>query len=168
MAIPNLPNHKKIHEGYNLLYQFTHHRIRYEFNDFVEHYLAFLFVPTLSLIAFLLLARVGLFNRIIPASTLEWFFIIAISTLMLWIYLCASDPGYVLDGHHRLKPYPFLNSDLKRSYKDIMEGQKIMLTTICPTCEIERPNRCKHCIKCGDCIYRMDHHCKVYWWLDDV
>lgn len=155
-----MANHKELVNSYNLLYRFTYRRLWYEMDDFVEHYLAFLFVPALALLALILLARVGLFNRIIPASTLEWFFILALITLMLWVYLCGSDPGTVLDGHHRLKSYSFVNADIKKNYAEIMEGHKFMSTTICPTCEIERPNRCKHCMKCGDCVYRMDHHCR--------
>ena len=119
-----------------------------------------MFVPTLALMALVLLGEVGLFNGVIPAAPIEAFFILAVLTLLLWLYLCGSDPGTVLDGRQNLKPYSFNNTDLRRNYVEIMEGSKLMVTSVCPTCEIERPNRCKHCIKCDACVYRMDHHCR--------
>ena len=143
-----------------LLKRFTRHRLSYELSDLFDHYLAFMFVPTLALMALVLLGEVGLFNGVIPAAPIEAFFILAVLTLLLWLYLCGSDPGTVLDGRQNLKPYSFNNTDLRRNYVEIMEGSKLMVTSVCPTCEIERPNRCKHCIKCDACVYRMDHHCR--------
>ncbi len=161
LAIPNNPHIQSIEATYALLNKFSHHRIRYEIEDLIDRYLAFLFVPLLSIVALILLSEVGLFSGIVSASVLETFFILAVITLLLWVYLCGSDPGSVLDGHQNLKHYWFLNADLKHSYEEIMDGTRLMTHTICPTCEIERPNRCKHCLKCDDCIYRMDHHCEL-------
>ncbi|KNB45923.1 palmitoyltransferase [Blastocystis sp. subtype 4] len=164
LAIPNNPHIQSIEATYALLNKFSHHRIRYEIEDLIDRYLAFLFVPLLSIVALILLSEVGLFSGIVSASVLETFFILAVITLLLWVYLCGSDPGSVLDGHQNLKHYWFLNADLKHSYEEIMDGTRLMTHTICPTCEIERPNRCKHCLKCDDCIYRMDHHCR---WINN-
>lgn len=52
-----------------------------------------MFVPTLALMALVLLGEVGLFNGVIPAAPIEAFFILAVLTLLLWLYLCGSDPG---------------------------------------------------------------------------
>ena len=159
MSLPNNPNIHSIEAVHALLFKFSHHRFRYEMDDLIDRYLALLFVPLLSLVAIILLSEVGLFSGIVPSSILESFFILAIITLLLWLYLCGSDPGSVLDGHQHLRHYAFVNMDLKHNYEEIMDGTRFMTHSICPTCEIERPNRCKHCLKCDDCIYRMDHHC---------
>ena len=149
-----------------LLKRFTRHRLSYELSDLFDHYLAFMFVPTLALMALVLLGEVGLFNGVIPAAPIEAFFILAVLTLLLWLswngMLLVGINGhvYLLDGRQNLKPYSFNNTDLRRNYVEIMEGSKLMVTSVCPTCEIERPNRCKHCIKCDACVYRMDHHCR--------
>lgn len=29
----------------------------------------------------------------------------------------------------------------------------------CTVCKLDRPQRCKHCTKCGTCVLKMDHHC---------
>lgn len=74
-----------------LLKRFTRHRLSYELSDLFDHYLAFMFVPTLALMALVLLGEVGLFNGVIPAAPIEAFFILAVLTLLLWLYLCGSD-----------------------------------------------------------------------------
>lgn len=29
----------------------------------------------------------------------------------------------------------------------------------CTVCKLDRPQRCRHCTKCGTCVLKMDHHC---------
>lgn len=36
-------------------------------------------------------------------------------------------------------------------------------TSLCPDCEIIRTGRSRHCIDCGHCVERFDHHCP---WLN--
>ena len=32
-------------------------------------------------------------------------------------------------------------------------------TSLCPDCQIIRSGRSRHCIVCGQCVERYDHHC---------
>jgi len=69
--------------------------------------------------------------------------ILDISSLLLHLTLSCKDPGYIKN--------------------DGLEFMKLLETfdahSLCPECEIIRTGRSRHCIVCGICVDRYDHHC---------
>ncbi|NXW57450.1 ZDHC4 palmitoyltransferase, partial [Eurystomus gularis] len=63
--------------------------------------------------------------------------------------LCSrSDPGVITKSNHALlvKIYAY-------------DGVLFQEGIVCPTCNVEKPARSKHCSLCGGCVHRFDHHC---------
>ncbi|NWX18707.1 ZDHC4 palmitoyltransferase, partial [Aegotheles bennettii] len=63
--------------------------------------------------------------------------------------LCSrADPGIITKSNHAslVKVY---------AYDDVLFPKGI----VCPTCNMEKPARSKHCSVCGACVHRFDHHC---------
>ena len=154
----------KLQKTYRLLSLFQHHRVLYEWYDFIEHYLAFLLIPTLAVIGIFGMAEIGLFSSPIFHPFSDYLFLLFISIITLWLYLCVADPGRVVDSRGNLVNLPLTNIDLHQAYNEVMKGEKQAVGSMCPTCEIERIDRCKHCSKCDVCIVRIDHHCR---WLNN-
>ena len=149
---------------FRLLRQFQYHRILYEFQDFLDHYFAFLLFPCVLLLGLFVLTFLGMFA---VSSLSTWSTVYVFLTALnfaLWIYLAHSDPGRVVDSRGKLQPSPFSNVDLKQTYVEIMAGERMATEGLCSTCEIERIRRCKHCSRCNTCVFRMDHHCG---WLNN-
>eukprot|EP00079_Xenopus_tropicalis_P008905 XP_002932482.1 PREDICTED: probable palmitoyltransferase ZDHHC4 [Xenopus tropicalis] len=74
---------------------------------------------------------------------------ICISVNLYFFYrCCAADPGIV-------------NKKNEASYVQLYEYDCILFhpEQQCPTCQITKPARSKHCRVCGCCIHRFDHHC---------
>ena len=150
---------KRLERVQTLLDSFLFHRILYEMKDVVNHYLAFTFIPLLGLLGIVVMGQFLVTSSAVPALTSELFLGLTLIVLVLWIYLCASDPGYVVDHKGHFQNIGVTNVDLHKRYEMIMSGEHFMQNAVCATCEIERPDRCKHCTKCGVCVMRMDHHC---------
>ena len=87
------------------------------------------------------------------------FFALCLLTFCLWIYLIFSDPGHIVDKYHRPLASIENAQRFKSAYEEVMKGQSYNTKMLCATCEIERPNRSKHCIICDTCVLKMDHHC---------
>ena len=64
-------------------------------------------------------------------------------TLVLHIWLASTDPGYIRkDDLTFIKLLETINPEI-----------------LCPDCQVIRPPRSRHCILCGQCVDRYDHHC---------
>ncbi|NWS75044.1 ZDHC4 palmitoyltransferase, partial [Crotophaga sulcirostris] len=68
-------------------------------------------------------------------------------TITLTVFL-VSFTGIITKSNHAslVKVY---------AYDDVLFRKGIM----CPTCNLEKPARSKHCSLCSVCVYRFDHHC---------
>ncbi|CBK22054.2 uncharacterized protein [Blastocystis hominis] len=143
-------NVRNLRKTLRLLRQFQYHRILYEFQDFINHYFAFLLFPCVLILGLFVLSFLGMFA--VPSlSTPSTLYVFAtIINFLLWIYLSFSDPGWAVDSRGKLQASPFSN--------------RVSTEGLCSTCEIERIRRCKHCSRCNKCVFRMDHHCG---WLNN-
>ncbi|XP_063790798.1 palmitoyltransferase ZDHHC4 [Pseudophryne corroboree] len=68
--------------------------------------------------------------------------------LYLFYKCCTVDPGTVTKQNEALCTQVY-------EYDEVLflHGKK------CPTCQLLKPARSKHCGVCGSCIQRLDHHC---------
>ncbi|NXE06467.1 ZDHC4 palmitoyltransferase, partial [Lophotis ruficrista] len=63
--------------------------------------------------------------------------------------LCSrADPGIITKSNH---------ASLAKIYA--YDGALFQKGIVCPTCNMEKPARSKHCSCCGVCVHRFDHHC---------
>ncbi|NWH73917.1 ZDHC4 palmitoyltransferase, partial [Piaya cayana] len=63
--------------------------------------------------------------------------------------LCSrANPGIITTSNHTLlvKVYAY-------------DGVLFRKGVVCPTCNLEKPARSKHCSLCSACVHRFDHHC---------
>ncbi|KAG9393597.1 DHHC palmitoyltransferase [Carpediemonas membranifera] len=75
-------------------------------------------------------------------------------TLILFAYLCISDPGYITPES--------VPAELARFNPDYVT----CFPAVCPTCNLPKPARARHCRQCNRCVYGYDHHCN--WINNDV
>ena len=149
---------KNIENTVKLLSLFGNHRIHYEATDLYDLYFAYFLIPGLTLLGIFLAVYFGVFS--LPSFQANLFFGLSFSVILLWCYLCFSDPGRVIDMQGQLRRIPGLNQLSRQAYQDSIHGKKVVNQSLCATCEIERPTRCKHCSKCDVCVMKMDHHCR--------
>ncbi|KAM3142661.1 hypothetical protein pb186bvf_005320 [Paramecium bursaria] len=81
-------------------------------------------------------------------ALLPIFTIINILTMLLFVYVSRSDPGYVIKKH--------------RNLSNLFDCNPV--ERICPDCSQLRPQRSRHCDICQKCVDRYDHHCP---WLSN-
>ncbi|NWX08035.1 ZDHC4 palmitoyltransferase, partial [Caloenas nicobarica] len=63
--------------------------------------------------------------------------------------LCSrADPGIITKSNH---------ASLVKMYA--YDGVLFQKGVTCPTCNVEKPARSKHCSVCSVCVHRFDHHC---------
>ncbi|XP_051488114.1 palmitoyltransferase ZDHHC4 isoform X2 [Apus apus] len=68
--------------------------------------------------------------------------------------LCSrANPGIITKSNH---------ASLVKIYA--YDGVLFQKGIVCPTCNMEKPARSKHCSLCGRCVQRFDHHCV---WLNN-
>jgi len=75
--------------------------------------------------------------------------------LAWWSYIqaCLVSPGVVPE---RWKEF------VKESGIIVVASRRMWqpgMATLCVECDVPRPERAHHCIRCGTCILRFDHHC---------
>ncbi|NXS54178.1 ZDHC4 palmitoyltransferase, partial [Brachypteracias leptosomus] len=80
-------------------------------------------------------------------------YLLLVGNLGCFLLCSRADPGVITKSNH---------GSLVKIYA--YDGVLFQEGIVCPTCQVEKPARSKHCSLCGGCVHRFDHHCV---WLNN-
>ncbi|NXI35909.1 ZDHC4 palmitoyltransferase, partial [Galbula dea] len=75
-------------------------------------------------------------------------YLLLLGNLGSFILCSQADPGIITTSNH---------ASLLQIYA--YDGVLFQKGIVCPTCNMEKPARSKHCSLCRVCVHRFDHHC---------
>ncbi|NXH14471.1 ZDHC4 palmitoyltransferase, partial [Bucco capensis] len=75
-------------------------------------------------------------------------YLLLVGNVGCFILCSRADPGIITRSNH---------ASLLQIYA--YDGVLFQKGILCPTCNMEKPARSKHCTFCGVCVHRLDHHC---------
>ena len=81
------------------------------------------------------------------------FVVCAAVGVVLMVRLTLRGPGYVPQGSTRAR------AELAAELRRLAEARKLDVAGFCCACAAPRPERSRHCTRCGRCVVRFDHHC---------
>ena len=104
------------------------------------------------------------------------FFVIVFSIYVTLAYVALTEPGIIppskLTYRVKLRSPSRPRTGVYLSVPNVMEGttpgahHRNQHLTYCVRCEIDRPERTRHCRYCNNCVDRFDHHCS--WVANDI